>query len=203
MEDKGKQGLGFLPAIPNEWDEENGENLFLSLSCGAQGSERERYSGYPAHKTRGILSELLVAPSSPHPSVIHCQLQGWHGRAHNATHSFCPIQFPEAWAGLLWGFFLSPFLHFEISTLDTEGQADPLLLYVNASHNVQAMSFPEGLNEVFGMLSMGLSLAWHMGHSGWLLGTAPPCHPVPLLCPFIEIPFPDCQDEAKIAKSHF
>lgn len=105
---RGNGALGSFQRFLMNGIRKNGENLFLSLSCGAQGSERERYSGYPAHKTRGILSELLVAPSSPHPSIIHCQLQGWHGRAHNATHSFCPIQFPEAWAGLLWGFFFFP-----------------------------------------------------------------------------------------------
>lgn len=94
--------------------------------------------GVPLTQNQGMLSQLLLAPSSPHPSFIQCQFQGWHGRAHNASHSFGPIQFAQAWAGLLWDFSLL-FLFFEISTLDTEGQADPLLLYVNASHNVQAM----------------------------------------------------------------
>jgi len=40
VEDKGKWGLGFLPGVPNEGDEENGENnFFLSLFCGAQAIE--------------------------------------------------------------------------------------------------------------------------------------------------------------------
>lgn len=141
VEAKGKRGLGFLPGIPNEWDEENGEILLLSLACGEQGIDL----GDPAHKTRGFFQNC----SCPHPSIIQCQC-----RAHNASHSFGPIQFTQAWPGLLWDFFFSfPFffLKFPRWTFH-EGQADPLLLYVNVSHNVQAMiscSFPEGLNEVF------------------------------------------------------
>lgn len=159
--------------------------------------------GTPRTKPGEFFQNCLWPRPLPIPALFTASY-----RAGTAGHTMPPIHFApfssqRPGLGFCGVFFLSPFLHFEISTLDTEGQADPLLLYVNASHNVQAMSFPEGLNEVFGMLSMGLSLAWHMGHSGWLLGTAPPCHPVPLLCPCMEIPFPDGQDEAKIAKSHF
>lgn len=56
----------------------------------------------------------------------------------NDIHSFCPIHFSEAWAGLSWGFFGGGwFFFFFISMLDN-GRSG--CLYVKASHNVKAVN---------------------------------------------------------------
>lgn len=67
-EDTGRQGLGFIPGLPNEQDEENGEKSLF---------ERRALSpvGVPRTQNQGILSELLVAPSRPHPCIIRCQFR--------------------------------------------------------------------------------------------------------------------------------
>lgn len=138
VEDKGKRGLGFLPGIPNEWDEENGENLFLSLARGAQGIELCVIRG-TLHTKPG--DSFRIAPGPILSPSQHCSVPE-PGLAQQGTQCQ-PFIWPHSLrTGLAWafvGFFSFPFLVFEISTLDTEGQADPLLLYVNTSHNVQAM----------------------------------------------------------------
>lgn len=136
-EDEGKCGLGCLPGIPNEWGEENGEFLFFV----EQGTERERSSGYPAHKTGGFFQNC----SWPHPVPIPALFSA-SSRAGTAGHTMPPIHlapFSLAWAfvGFFFSFsffFLFFFLKFPCWTFH-EGQADPLLLYVNASNNVQAI----------------------------------------------------------------
>lgn len=84
VEDKGKLGLGFLPGIPNEWGEENGENLFLRLACGAQGIEHQ--SGYPAHKTRGFFQNPFWPHPLPSPALFSAS-----SRAGTAGHTMPAI----------------------------------------------------------------------------------------------------------------
>lgn len=139
VEDKEKWGLGFIPGIPNEWDEENGAKSLFEAGLGAQGIECGCPLGYPSHKTRGCFHNC----SWPHPLPIPALFSA-SSRAGMAGHTMPAIHLAPfslhrpglGFCGISLCFF---FLFFEISTLDTEGQADPLLLYVNASHNVQAM----------------------------------------------------------------
>lgn len=106
-----------------------------------QGTERERSSGYPAHKTGGFFQNC----SWPHPVPIPALFSA-SSRAGTAGHTMPPIHlapFSLAWAfvGFFFSFsffFLFFFLKFPCWTFH-EGQADPLLLYVNASNNVQAI----------------------------------------------------------------